>query len=343
MSRRVSTTNRDRAESLRRLAHELREDNKLSEAIETLRHARSINATSAAIAHDLGMLLSESGDRSAARRVFSDAARRFPDKGWVRQAYAAELLHIGLPHRALPHARVGVELCNRHPVCLTRLADCELQINGPLAAEPLYREALRGARGTARQWIQNKMLQCLAQLGQWRDAERVAANILRVTPDDNDAAIIRITACLALGRTLAARRCAHRLLIACYDCPQANYIAGTQFLVAGLPTLATNHLARACQLDEQNPTYWTNYAAALLMTEEWVEASTAAETALELNPSDAFAWCNLGDARAALGNLQGAITAFEMAVHVDPARQTRARSRLRAARARIRTAGGRVR
>lgn len=335
--------NRDRAESLRRLAHDLRGHNKLSEAIETLRHAKSINATSAAIAHDLGMLLSESGDRSAARRVFRDAARRFPDKGWIRQAYAAELLHIGLPHRALPHARVGVELCNRHPVCLTRLADCELQVNGPHAAEPLYREALRGVRGTARPWVRDRLLACLARLGRWPDAERIAASILRTAPDDYHAAIIRITACLALGRTLAARRCAHRLLIACYECPEANYIAGTQLLAAGLPTLATTHLARACQLDDQNSTFWTNYAAALLMTEDWEGASTAAETALKLNPDDAFAWCNLGDARFALGNLEGAVVAFEMAVHADPIRHTRARSRLRATRARLRTAGGGVR
>jgi tetratricopeptide (TPR) repeat protein len=63
---------------------------------------------------------------------------------------------------------------------------------------------------------------------------------------------------------------------------------------------------------------WNNYGAALLRVGRSADAEAAITRAIEKNGRFAVAFFNLGSARAARGNRQGALDAFAAAVRLNP-------------------------
>ena len=65
----------------------------------------------------------------------------------------------------------------------------------------------------------------------------------------------------------------------------------------------------------------------------------AAQHALEADPADARAWCNLGEACGFLERYEEAVDAFQKAASLDTRHETNARQRLRYARGMLRKFG----
>ena len=90
---------------------------------------------------------------------------------------------------------------------------------------------------------------------------------------------------------------------------------------------ARSYFTRAVEVDPYNPGTVTAAATFELRHGGAIAAKELLETAVARTPGQAALWTPLGDARQVLGDLPGAIEAYERAVSLDPA-QTKAATEL---------------
>ena len=81
---------------------------------------------------------------------------------------------------------------------------------------------------------------------------------------------------------------------------------------------ARQTLDRLLELDPRNPTALEHRALFSLQEKAWARAAEASQRALEINPELPRAWNYLGVARSGLGDVEGALQAWEKALTLGP-------------------------
>lgn len=103
--------------------------------------------------------------------------------------------------------------------------------------------------------------------------------------------------------------------------PTALYLLGVCLLQTKRPQEAIRHISTAIEANPRQPDYHYNLAEAYRAAERPNDATRSYEQAVALQPDYTQAWHGLGMVRQMTGDLQGAITAFQQELKLDPSQR----------------------
>jgi Flp pilus assembly protein TadD len=156
----------------------------------------------------------------------------------------------------------------------------------------------------------------LAAAGEYRQAERICRRILAEHPADTD---VRYNLAVALTRTGRVTRAEKQYLAVLdkqEDHLQARANLGMLYLHLEEYTPAAEHLARAVELDGQDPKLRDGLGQALLATHRPEEAMIQLAKLTHLSPSDVMAWMDFSRAARQAGSLGRALFAAQQALQL---------------------------
>ena len=208
--------------------------------------------------------------------------REFPGDAAAQLERARWLLVLGDAPRALPSARLAVQLGPEQPEAYSVLGVAQLATGQSQAAVESLESAHRLGPGDPDR---------LVNLG--------TAYMLRG----------RVTDAIATFRSAAA--------LAPTD-PRAHGDLGAALLADGRPDEALPHLLRATQLAPERATFVTNLGYAYQKRGELARAVETQRRALAIDPELGSAWINLGNTLAEQGDFAGAAAALRRAEALDP-------------------------
>ena len=156
------------------------------------------------------------------------------------------------------------------------------------------------------------------QAGHAADTDRVASEILRVSPGHPEALHLKGLAARAWGDLDTAAEYVLQAVRADPGNPGYHANMGVLFGEMGRPAEALRAFQQASRLDPENPQLHYNAGNQYLALGEWAAARDTFERALELAPENAPAHGNLAYALHRLGDLDGAARAARRAAEREP-------------------------
>jgi tetratricopeptide (TPR) repeat protein len=162
-------------------------------------------------------------------------------------------------------------------------------------------------------------VQTWAQVGHWRNTERLFEHTLRVTTDNSMAHTALAGGLFHQGRLEEAVTHYRKALEIDPEYARAHHNLGATLVRQGHLTEAIERYAEAVRLDPDHATYHVGLATALHRVERMDEAIEHYLEALRIEPHQADALNNLGVARMSRGELDQAIRAYSEAIRTRPA------------------------
>lgn len=295
-------------------AIELLKDNKLVEAETLCREAIELESSDVNFIALLGTILMRNSKLVEAEQVLRRAVSVAPGFPRAQEDLGTLLLNLKRYDESLPYLEKAVELDPKN-------ADCFFKLGGALKALGRKDEAEHAFDQSTALSPEKSRLAEAADLflkRRFREAEKIAQDLLRANPRDVNAASLLARIAIEANCFDDAEKILRKVVKLAPLYVEAWHDLGTALKEQSKHDEAVEVLEKAIEIDPGNASSHYFHAAALAMAAKPERAEQSYKTAIELNPNLSGAHLGLGHVLKTIGKQEEGIAAYRRAMALRP-------------------------
>ena len=262
----------------------------------------------------LGTILLRNNRFEEAESILRKAVAIAPGFPRAQEDLGTVLLNLKKPADALPYLLKATELDNRN-------AEAFFKLGGALKALGRHQDAENAFNRSAELSPQKGQFGQAAELfvqGRYREAEKIAQELVRQNPRDVNAASLLARVAIQAQCYEDAEKLLRRIVQIAPRFIEAWHDLSTALKEQNRHEEAVQALERAIELDPENPVSHYFHAAALAMAARPEDAEHSYKRALEINSNLSGAWLGLGHVLKTVGKQEEGIIAYRKAKDLRP-------------------------